>query len=179
MRIRTIQGLAVGLAFAGLGGAGTAGATPPGPDGFVQTGLVVRMDRAGVPYSILHEVKELPKQRTSDALVTAEVDKRFVITPLRDATCADFRAMLDVRLTRNGARRQLEGALPLACSATLLRAHSRILLNYSARTKIVTLRIERQGTAEASGTDAMRVVWNAWLGPAEQVADRKALSSHM
>lgn len=56
---------------------------------------------------------------------------------------------------------------------------SRILLNYSARTKIVTLRIERQGTAEASGTDAMRVVWNAWLGPAEQVADRKALSSHM
>ncbi len=157
----------------------TGSATEPGRDGFYPTGLVVRTDHAGREYTIVHQVKTRPTQRTAAGLVLADVEKRFLITPARDIPCEAFRAQLRAGLVRNGMQQATATTLASACSGGIIKARSRIVIAYSPSTRVTVLDIEKVGSARVSGLDAMKSVWGVWLGSGEKAAERAALSAKL
>lgn len=160
--------------------AGVAAAERPGADGFFQTGVFVRKDASGPVLSIVHEVKTLPATRTASALVDASVEKRFLIAPLRDIPCTEFRAKLESGFARNGLTTASAEAFASACPGTqTLKARSRVTLSYSPTTQTTTLSIEKLGTTTLSGVPAMKKIWGAWLSVPETPAEKNALSDRM
>lgn len=168
------------IAALALGAVGLpAHAQEPGPTGFYETGSSRRTGPNGADYVIVHEMQQLPRGKTPDAVRDANTTKRFVLTFLRDMPCEQFRSNLDGGFVRNGltsaADRGRLATLKSACTKPVLKAHSQVILLYRADTSTTTVWIEKMGTVSIVGVDAMRSLWSLWLGRPDQEATRNAL----
>ena len=167
--------LMLGITFV----AALALASEPGADGFFQTGVTVKRGPRGPEYTVLHEMKSLPKTRSALGIVSADVSKRFLITPAKDLSCDSFKTLLRVGLLRNGMSPTAATSLVSACSGVTIRARSPIAIVYSPGSQTTTLTIEKMGTTQVSGLPAMRSVWGIWFGNPESAKEKSALSARL
>lgn len=167
------------VAVLSLGAISTAHAERPGPDGFYTTGVTVRKQGDKPLYTVVHEVKELPRSRSARGLVDAEVEKRFLFTPTGEMTCATFRAALRPRLIENGLAASTADAFLSACSKEKTRARAIVAIHYNPATKTTRLFVEGMGTTTLTGSAAMKAVWGVWLDRPERAGEKADLSGKL
>lgn len=152
-------------------------ADTPGPDGYYQTGLAVHTTAGEHDYTTVHELKELPAQRTPQAIIDAETRKRFVISTFQDVPCSTFSGFLRTGLLREGMLQADVERLANVCSVPSVKKGRRIVVAYDPATTVTTLSIEKVGTASVAGHSAMVRVWKVWFGASASSTDRAGLSS--
>ncbi len=175
--------LAVGVVLSALGVVSTAQALDPGPSGFYVTGAAKRVGPDGSEFTIIHEMKQLPKARTAEAVREADISKRFTFTFTRDMPCERFKSWLSAGFARSGltsaSDRNRATSLGAACTKSTIKARSHIVLFYNADTKATVLWVEKMGTVSLGGVDAMRGIWSLWFAHPEQEKMRSSLLARL
>ena len=142
-------------------------------DAMIYTGNAVRTKSVGPftakVYSIRHDMKEKPANKSKQAVIDADVDKKFTWRMLRDVDCAKIKKALTEALQMNGwtdaARTaQLVGAF----NKEELKENAAVVISYNATVKSVTIWVQNMGTATIAGQDFMKAVWSIWLGKIDQ-----------
>jgi hypothetical protein len=116
-------------------------------------------------YTVRHEMRHLPGQRTRQAFIDAAVDKRFVLHMLCDIDGDRARENLRDALFRNGCIDPSRVRAFLGALDRTLRAGSYVVVAYDAALAETTLKVENGRSVTVAGADFMRAVWATWLGP--------------
>lgn len=158
---------------------GVASASSPGPSGYFQTGSHVHRTGGAHDFTVVHDIKELPAQRTAGALVEADVEKRFVVYVLGDVPCSTLTNMLEAGAIREGMSGATAAGIVHACPSGSLKRGTRAVVAYDPATKTTSISAEGRGTASFQGLPAMRQIWGVWLGAGAPAGARGDLSSRM
>ena len=143
-----------------------------GPDGYYKTGEGVREKTfafVGVDvYRITHSMKQLPATKSKQAVIDMDVDKKFVLTLLRDVDREKMQTALKDALALNGYTDKAKIDKWLAAMTVDLKEKTRATITYSAERKATTLALQGGGTATVEGVDFMKAVWSIWFGKIDQ-----------
>lgn len=157
----------------------TAHALEPGKDGFYQTGAGTRSKLGGKTYDIFHSIKELPAAKTREALIEADVDKRFslvfravplLLKPIvggnawpKDKIQGSFREgfAANAYADKDKIDRFLS---PIAQD---LVEKDNIFIQYSATAKSTTITV-KTNKVTIEGVEFMKAVWSLWFGKIDQ-----------
>ncbi len=155
-----------------------------GANGWYQTGSGIRTKSIAFinvkVYAISHEMKELPASKSKQAMIDADVDKRFTWQTLRDLPCEKIKGAMRDALALNGYSDAGKiGAYTGACNKEELKEHTGISISYNATTKATTIWIQGAGSATIQGVDFMKAVWSCWFGKIDQPALGDALMSRI
>lgn len=166
------------LSAAALGGAyafglarDAAAAPPPDKDGYVHTGDGVRTKSIGPfsakVYAIRHDMKT-PPARSKQAVIDADVDKRFTWKMLRDVDAEKIHNALKDAFKMNGYGDQAKIAAFLGAFSKELKENATVQIRYDAGAKAVTVWVQGGGQATVQGADFMKGVWSIWFGRIDQ-----------
>lgn len=142
-------------------------------DAMIYTGDAVRTKSVGPftakVYSIRHDMKEKPATKSKQAVIDADVDKKFTWRMLRDVESTKIKKALTEALQMNGfsdgARtEQLVGAF----NKDEIKENSAVVISYNAAAKNVSIWVQNGGSATIAGQDFMKAVWSIWLGKIDQ-----------
>lgn len=154
-------------------------ALEPGKDGFFQTGAGTRSKLGGKTYDIFHSIKQLPAVRSRQALIDADVDKRFSLV---------FRAVpLLLKPIVGGSawpKDKIQGSFREGFAANDYTVKEKIdrflspiaqdfvekdtiFIQYNAETKSTTITV-KTAKVTVEGADFMRAVWSLWFGKIDQ-----------
>ncbi|EYF01107.1 chalcone isomerase family protein [Chondromyces apiculatus] len=146
-------------------------ALEPGPDGYYQTGEGIRVKTFAFidvnVYRITHSIKQLPGTKSKQALIDADVDKKFVLTLMRDVDLEKMQNALKDSLALNGYKNKANVDKFLGAMTKELKENSRVTISYSAEKKATTIKLDG-GTATVEGVDFMKGVWSIWFGKIDQ-----------
>lgn len=142
-------------------------------DGYFHTGDGVRVKKVAFihvkVYAIDHFMKDLPAQKSKQAVIEADVDKRFSWRMLRSVDAEKIRNALREAYTKNGYS---DGAKidPFVGAITReLKEGDAVTIRYDAATKATTI-VSPAGTATVPGTEFMKATWSIWFGKIDQPA---------
>ncbi len=139
----------------------------------IHTGDSVRTKSVGPftakVYAIRHDMKERPAQKTKQAVIDADVDKKFTWTMLRDVDSPKIQKALREAFTMNGFNdqgriNQFVGAF----NKEEVKEKSAVVISYNAAAKTTTIWVQNGGTATLQGQDFMKAVWSIWFGKIDQ-----------
>ena len=142
-------------------------------DGWIHTGDAVRTKSVGPftakVYAIRHDMKEKPAAKSKQAVIDADVDKKFTWRMLRDVDSSKIQNALREALTANGfsdaARvNQFVGAF----SKDEVKENSAVVISYSAANKSTSIWVQNGGSARIAGADFMKGAWSIWFGKIDQ-----------
>lgn len=142
-------------------------------DPMIYTGDAVRTKSVGPftakVYSIRHDMKERPATKSKQAVIDADVDKKFTWRMLRDVDSDKIKKALTEAFQMNGftdgARiAQFVGAF----NKEEVKENSAVVISYNAAAKNVTIWVQNGGSATVAGQDFMKGVWSIWLGKIDQ-----------
>ena len=166
-RTLIVSMLALGLVSTPAHGA------PPGPDGFVRTGQGIQT-ASHWPFTIevftiAHDIKALPEQKTRQAMIDADVDKRFSLRMLREVEAAKLRAGLRDGYKRNGYadNERIDRFLAGFSDAPKGKAMSIV---YDAGAKETRLIVDGAVTTTVDGSAFMKATWSIWFGKSKPVS---------
>jgi hypothetical protein len=163
------------LLFAVVLGLFVSFATSAFADGMVHTGDSVRVKSVGPftakVYAIRHDMKEKPPQKSKQAVIDAEVDKKFTWTMLRDVDSSKIQKALREAFAMNGfgdkgRTEQFVGAF----SKEEVKEKSAVVITYNAAAKTTTIWVQSGASATIAGQDFMKAVWSIWFGKIDQPA---------
>ncbi len=150
----------------------SAQALEPRRNGWFVTGSATRLDGADgrtKDYTLVHEMRVLPRAKTKRAVIDAEVDKRFTWRLHRALPCAAVKTSLRDGFARNAFTNTAKiSQIANTCSGPTLKAGAQVVIAYAASTRTTTFWVEGMGTASVVGTDFMKAVWSLWLGNVSQ-----------
>jgi hypothetical protein len=168
MKLRTL--LASALLALAVTAAPSAFADP-----MIYTGDAVRTKSVGPftakVYSIRHDMKEKPESKSKQAVIDADVDKKFTWRMLRDVDSTKIKKALSEALQLNGftdagRTAQFVGAF----NKEEVKENSAVVISYNSAAKNVTIWVQGAGAATIAGADFMKAVWSIWLGKIDQPA---------
>ena len=142
-------------------------------DAMVFTGDGVRTKSVGPfsanVYAIRHDMKEKPATKSKQAVIEADIDKKFTWRMLRDVESSKIRKALTEALQMNGFNedgrtKQFVGAF----SQEEVKEKATVVISYNAAAKTVTIWVAGGGSATIAGQDFMKAVWSIWLGRIDQ-----------
>ncbi len=144
-----------------------------GGNGWYQTGSGVRVKSIAFisvkVYAISHEMKELPASKSKQAVIDADVDKRFTWQLLRDLPCEKIKGAMRDAFALNGyADGGKIAQYTAACNKEEIPEKAGISISYNAQTKKTTIWIQGAGSATIDGVDFMKAVWSCWFGKIDQ-----------
>ncbi|HVH45568.1 MAG TPA: chalcone isomerase family protein [Labilithrix sp.] len=144
-------------------------------DGAIHTGDSVRVKSVGPftakVYAIRHEMKERPAQKSKQAVIEADVDKKFTWTMLRDVESSKIQKALREAFALNGFGDQGRiGQFVGAFNKDEVKEKSSVVISYSVATKTTTIWVQNGASATIPGNDFMKAVWSIWLGKIDQPA---------
>lgn len=144
-------------------------ALEPGKDGYYQTGWAVRQKKVLLAnfdvYTIWHYIKELPAQKSKQALIDADVDKRFTWKMMREVPSEKIQAAMREAFAMNGYGDQVKiNAFVGAFSQKDVADKSSVVIAYNAATKTTTITVQSGSSASIPGVDFMKAVWSIWFG---------------
>ena len=144
-------------------------------DPMVYTGDAVRTKSVGPftakVYSIRHDMKEKPATKSKQAVIDADVDKKFTWRMLRDVDSKKIQKALSEALALNGfTDAGRTGQFVGAFNKEEVKENSAVVISYNASAKNVTIWVQGAGTATIAGADFMKAVWSIWLGKIDQPA---------
>ena len=142
-------------------------------DAWVYTGDAVRTKSVGPftakVYAIRHDMKEKPAQKSKQAVIEADVDKKFTWRMLRDVDSSKIKKALIEALQMNGFNDGGRiGQFVGAFNKEEVKENSAVVISYNAAAKNVTIWVQGAGTATVAGQDFMKAVWSIWLGRIDQ-----------
>lgn len=146
-------------------------ATEPGADGWFHTGDAVRVKKILFNfdvYAISHEMKALPPAKSKQAVIDADVEKRFVWKMLRDVPHDKIQEALSEAFKANHYDDQAKIKQALAAFSGELKKGARTEIHYLPEAKTVTITVQGGGTATVSGIDFMKGMWSVWFGVIDQ-----------
>jgi hypothetical protein len=140
-------------------------------EGYFHTGEGVRTKKVAFihvkVYAIEHAMKELPAAKTKQAVIEANVDKKFAWKMLRSVDAEKIRNALKEAYAKNnyGDAGKIDSLLKPITSE--LKEGSWVTIKYDAATQKTTLFAE--GTqASVPGEDFMKATWSLWFGNIDQ-----------
>jgi hypothetical protein len=141
-------------------------------DGFFHTGDAVRVKKIAFVkikvYSIEHAMKDLPAAKSKQAVIDADVDKRFSWKMLRTVEAEKIRNALREAYELNGYSDAGKiAAFTNALSAKELKEGDAVTIRYDAARKTTTIS-GPGGSASVSGEDFMKATWRIWFGKIDQ-----------
>lgn len=160
-----------------LGTLGFAAVTSLAPnamaDGMIHTGDAVRTKSVGPftakVYAIRHDMKEKPAQKSKQAVIDADVDKKFTWRMLRDVESAKIKKALSEAFAMNGFTDGGRiGQFVGAFNKEEVKENSAVVITYNAGAKSVTIWVQNGGSATIGGADFMKAVWSIWFGKIDQ-----------
>jgi hypothetical protein len=144
-------------------------------DPMIYTGDAVRTKSVGPftakVYSIRHDMKEKPETKSKQAVIDADVDKKFTWRMLRDVDSKKIQKALSEALALNGFNDAgRTGQFVGAFNKEEVKENSAVVISYNAAAKNVTIWVQGAGSATIAGADFMKAVWSIWLGKIDQPA---------
>ena len=140
-------------------------------DGFFRTGEGVRVKKIAFVkikvYEIGHYMKELPPQKSKQAVIDADVDKRFTWKMLRNVDAAKIQAALREAYAANGYGDASKIDSFVGALNRDFKEGDAVTIRYDAGKKATTL-TGPGGTVSVPGDDFMRATWRIWLGKIDQ-----------
>jgi len=142
-------------------------------DGMIYTGDAVRTKSVGPftakVYSIRHDMKEKPATKSKQAVIDADVDKKFTWRMLRDVDSSKIKKALTEALQMNGfTDGGRTGQFVGAFNKDEIKENSAVVISYNAAAKSTTIWVQNGGSATIAGQDFMKAAWSIWLGKIDQ-----------
>lgn len=142
-------------------------------DAMIYTGDAVRTKSVGPftakVYSIRHDMKEKPATKSKQAVIDADVDKKFTWRMLRDVDSSKIKKALTEALAMNGfSDAGRTGQFVGAFNKDEIKENSAVVISYNAAAKNVTIWVQNGGSATIAGQDFMKAAWSIWLGKIDQ-----------
>lgn len=148
-----------------------AAALERGADGYYKTGDGIRYKKVAFinvkVYAIDHYMKDLPPQKSKDAVINADVDKKFSWKMLRSVDAEKIRNALREAYAKNGYNDAAK-INPFVDSITKeLKEGDNVTIKYDAAKKATTI-TSPAGSATVPGEDFMKATWKIWFGNIDQ-----------
>ena len=153
-------------------------------NGYYHTGDGVRQKKilfASVDvYAIGHEMKELPPAKTKQAVIDADISKRFIWKMKRDVDAEKIHNALSEAYAMNGYTDQAKIGQFLAVFQKELKENTIVTITYDADKKATTLAVQGSpGSATVPGVDFMKATWRIWFGKIDQPSLGDALINRL
>lgn len=141
--------------------------------GWIHTGDAVRTKSVGPftakVYSIRHDMKDRPSAKAKQAVIEADVDKKFTWRMLRDVDSSKIKKALQDAFAMNGYGDGGKiGQFVSAFNKEEVKEDSAVVITYNAANKTTTIWVQNGGTASVAGADFMKAVWSIWFGKIDQ-----------
>lgn len=142
-------------------------------EGWIFTGEAIRTKSIGPfsakVYAIRHDMKERPAAKSKQAVIDADVDKKFTWRMLRDVDSSKIKKALVEAFNMNGYNDAGKiNAFVAAFNKEEVKENSAVVISYGAANKTTTIWVQNGGTASVAGVDFMQAVWRIWLGKIDQ-----------
>jgi hypothetical protein len=140
-------------------------------DGYFHTGDGVRVKKVAFihvkVYAIDHYMKDLPAQKSKQAVIDANVDKRFSWKMLRSVDAEKIKNALREAYAKNGYS-DAGKINPFVDAITKeLKEGDAVTIKYDAAKKATTI-TSPAGSATIPGEDFMKATWSIWFGKIDQ-----------
>lgn len=160
------------LALIGWIAALVFGAQPVLADDWVLTGTGTRVKTVAFldvdVYTISHYIKGAAPAKSKQAVIDAEIEKKFVWKMLRDVDHEKIVTALKDAYAMNGYSDGGKiGAFVAAFSAEL-KEGSQVTIRYDAAKQETSVKVAGGGNATVAGSDFMKATWSIWLGKIDQ-----------
>jgi hypothetical protein len=140
-------------------------------DGYFHTGDGVRVKKVAFVhvkvYSIGHYMKDLPTQKSKQAVIDADVDKRFSWRMLRTVDAEKIRNALREAYGKNGYSDGSKIDPFVGSISRELKEGDTVTIQYDAAKKATTI-VTPAGSATVHGEDFMKATWSIWFGKIDQ-----------
>ena len=154
-----------------------------GPNGYFHTGDATRVKKVLFKnfevYAIGHDMKELPPQKSKQAVIDMDVNKRFTWTMKRTVGAEKIRDALGEAYAMNGYNDKGKIGQFLAVFKNDLNEGSWVTITYEADKKTTTLAVQGGGSASVPGVDFMKATWSIWFGKIDDPSIGNALISKL
>jgi hypothetical protein len=152
-------------------------------DGWIHTGSGTRVKTVVLVdvkvYSISHFMKQAPATKSKQAVIDADVDKKFVWTMLRDVDHEKVVQTLKDAFAANGYGDAGNIGKFVGAFSAELKEKSKVTIKYDAEKKATTVSVGGGGSATVEGVDFMKAVWKIWFGKIDQPSLGDALISKL
>lgn len=140
---------------------------------WIHTGSAVRTKSVGPftakVYAIRHDMKERPAAKSKQAVIDADVDKKFTWRMLRDVDSSKIQKALREAFQMNGYGDQGKiNAFVSAFNKEEVTEDSAVVISYNAANKSTTIWVQNGGSVTVPGNDFMKAVWSIWFGRIDQ-----------
>lgn len=147
-------------------------AFPVRADEWIHTGTSVRVKTIAFVdidvYEISHFMKQAPAAKSKQAVINAEVGKKFSWKMLRDVDKEKIHDALKGAFAMNGYTDTAKINAFLAAFSGELKEGARVNIVYDADKKSTSVSVGGGGSATVAGQDFMKAVWSIWLGKIDQ-----------
>lgn len=141
------------------------------PDGYYHTGAGVRVKKVAFinvkVYAIDHYMKDLPASKSKQAVIDADVDKRFSWKMLRTVESEKIKNALREAFAKNGYGDGTKINAFLGSFGKELKEGDQVTIHYDAAEKTTTV-TSPSGSATVPGEEFMRATWSIWFGKIDQ-----------
>lgn len=148
-----------------------ASALERGADGYFKTGEGIRYKKIAFinikVYSIDHYMKDLPPAKSKEAVINADVDKKFSWKMLRTVDAEKIRNALREAYAKNGYNDAGKINQFVASITKELKSGDNVTIKYDAANKTTTIS-SPAGSATVGGEDFMKATWKIWFGNIDQ-----------
>ncbi|MDB4966463.1 MAG: hypothetical protein JWN44_2152 [Myxococcales bacterium] len=140
-------------------------------DGYFHTGDGVRYKKVAFinvkVYAIDHYMKDLPAQKSKQAVIEADVDKRFSWKMLRSVEAEKIRNALREAFAKNGYSDGGKIDSFLGSIGKELKEGDAVTISYDHAKKTTTITTPG-GSATVPGEAFMKATWSIWFGKIDQ-----------
>ncbi|WP_437587958.1 chalcone isomerase family protein [Sorangium sp. So ce1000] len=148
-----------------------AAAAPVRAEDWALTGTGVRVKTIAFidfdVYEISHFMKQAPASRSKQAVIDADVPKKFVWKMLRDVDKDKIHDALTGAFAMNGYTDQAKIKAFVGAFQGELKEGARVTIQYDPEKKSTTVAVGGS-SASVAGVDFMKAVWRIWFGKIDQ-----------
>jgi len=119
-------------------------------------------------YAISHFMRDLPAQRSKQAVIAMDTDKAFSWRLLRDLEAKQIRDALSEAFAKNGYTDRAKIGTFLGAFTKPITEGKNVTITYATAAKTTTLAVQGDGTATVPGFDFMQATWSIWFGNIDQ-----------
>jgi hypothetical protein len=161
----------------------TAWGLEPGKDGYYNTGSGVRTKSVAFlsvkVYSIRHDIKQLPAEKSKRAMIDMDADKKFTWRMMRDVDADKIQDALKDAYKMNGYSDAAKIGTFLGALNKELKEGTFVTISYNAANKTTSLSVSGGGSATVAGADFMKATWSIWFGKIDQPSLGDAMIANM
>lgn len=181
--IRSNIGFILPLLAAAAMTVSSAWALEPAKDGYFHTGGGIRTKKVAIVnvkvYAIEHAMKQLPAQKTKQAVIEIDTDKKIAFRMLRDVDAEKLQGALRDGYAMNGYGDGAKVSTFVGAMNKELKEGSWVTIQYTSATKTTSISVQGAGNASVTGEDFMRATWSLWFGKIDQPSLGDAMISKM